>query len=195
MGGALIVWRHPRPVGVEGRCIGRIDVAVDQRRAKRLAHRIRARARAEGWARIVVTSPLRRCAAVGQWLARWGWRHRVDARLIELDFGDWDGRPWTSIAPAELAAWTDDFSDHHPGGGESVRELMARCAAWLEELGGHEGTGARPCCVVGHAGWINAARWVAAGRAQPGSAADWPRVLGYGEAESFASSSGGAESQ
>ncbi len=190
MGAALItVWRHPRPEAVAGRCIGRTEVVVDGRKAKRLAHRIRARARREGWPRVVVTSPLIRCAVVGRWLARWGWQHRVDVRLAELHFGDWDGKRWQDIAAAEIEAWTAGFADHAPGGGESVRELMARCRTFMAAWGD------ATVCVVGHAGWVNAARWVAAGRTEPGAAAEWPEALRYSAAETFFSSSGGAESQ
>lgn len=189
MGAALTVWRHPRPAAVVGRCIGRTEVPVDRRKAKRLAHRIRARARREGWPRVVVTSPLSRCADVGRWLACWGWQHRVDACLAELHFGDWDGKLWQDIAAADIEAWTLDFADHAPGGGESVRQLMARCRAFMAACG--DG----PMCVVGHAGWVNTARWVVAGRTEPGTAAEWPAALRYGAAETFFSSSGGAESQ
>lgn len=189
MAAALIVWRHPRPVGAPGSCIGRTDLPVDRRKAKRLAHRIRRRVRRERWARVVVTSPLRRSAEVGRWLARWGFEHRIDVRLSELDFGRWEGRCWTGIAAAEVGAWTDDFADHAPGGGESVRQLMDRCRSFFADLGDV------PLCVVGHAGWINAARWVAAGSTQPRSAAEWPAALRYAAAVTFFKSSGGAESQ
>ena len=74
-------WRHPRPRGVAGRCIGRTDVAVDPRKARRLARRIHREALREvahgqaapgliapgliapGQAapRVVCCSPLRRC--------------------------------------------------------------------------------------------------------------------------------------
>ena len=189
MGGPLTVWRHPRPAGVAGRCIGRTDVPVDRRKAKRLAHRIRQQARRGRWPHIVFTSPLCRSASVGRWLARWGWQHIIDARLAELDFADWDGRPWQDIAAAEIEAWTDSFADHQPGGGESVRQLMLRCGDFIASRG-HE-----PTCMVGHAGWINALRWIAAGRTEPGEAIDWPAAARYGAGESFFSSSGGAESQ
>lgn len=170
--GELIVWRHARPRGVEGRCIGRTDVAVDRRKSKRLAHRIRACARRLGLPRVVLTSPLRRSADVGRWLARWGWRHRLDARLLELDFGDWDGGEWTAIAAARIDAWCADFASHRPGGGESVAALLERCAAFIAE--------APAACVVGHAGWINAALWLErAGGALPEAAA-WPHAVGYG---------------
>lgn len=132
---ALWLWRHPRPEGAAGRCIGQTDLPLHHRRAKRLAHRIRATARRHGLPRAVWTSPLRRCADVGRWLARWGWRHHIDARLLELDFGAWDGRPWTAIAWAEVQAWEADFSGHAPGGGEPLAAMARRVAHWVVDGG------------------------------------------------------------
>ncbi len=177
-GGTLTVWRHPRPIGAAGRCIGRTDVAVDRRKAKRLAHRIRAFARRAGLPRHVVTSPLRRAAAVGRILAGWGFRHELDPRLAELDFGAWDGRRWNEIGAAEVGAWTDDFARHAPGGGEPVEALLGRCAAVLAQPGA--------ALAVGHAGWISGARWLeAAGDVRP-TAAGWPAAIRYGRACRFA---------
>ena len=148
----LWLWRHPRATGAAGRCIGQTDLAVDRRRAKRLAHRIRQTARLHSLPRVVWTSPLQRCADVGCWLARWGWQHRVDARLLELDFGGWDGRPWTTIAHADVAAWEADFAQHAPGGGEALAALVARCRAFIAT---QPGDGA-PLLMVAHAGWMQA---------------------------------------
>lgn len=168
----LWIWRHPKPIGAAGRCIGRTDLPVDPRRAKRLAHRIRQTARREGLPHEVWSSPLRRCADVARWLRRWGWRHRVDARLLELDFGAWDGRSWTSIPYAEVAAWEADFTGHAPGGGESLNQLRVRIGGYL--VASTEG----PRLIVGHAGWINALRTCA--RAVI-NADDWPVPLLYGQ--------------
>lgn len=161
------VWRHPSPRNAAGRCIGRTDVAVDSRKAKRLAHRVRQWARRSGAPRVVITSPLRRAADVGRWLARWGWEHRIDARLGELDFGAWDGRPWSEIGAASVDAWCADFVRHAPGGGEPVARLLQRCAAFLSEP---------PCCVVSHAGWISAALWLDGHEDEP-SATQWPAAV------------------
>lgn len=189
MAALLIVWRHPRPVGVAGRCIGRTDVPVDRRKAKRLAHHIRQRARRESLPRVVWTSPLQRSADVGRWLARWGWQHRVDVRLSELDFGDWDGQPWSVIGEAELSAWTAAFATHAPGGGESLAQLMSRCKAFLA------GQGQQGGCVVSHAGWINAALRVFAGLPVPTPATEWPAAVAYAASVDLAIKPGGAESQ
>src|SRR5258706_5442694 len=166
--GTLNLWRHARPAGVEGRCIGRVDVVVDKRKSKRLAHRIRTWARRNGTPAIIITSPLARCAAVGRHLAAWGWAHRVDARLSELDFGTWDGQRWDQIDAASVDAWTRDFADHRPGGGESVAQLIARCNAFTTEL-----QGGGDVCVVTHAGWISAAVWTQRPEAGALSATSW----------------------
>ncbi len=169
----LHAWRHPRAPGAEGRCIGgRTDLRVDPRRAKRLAHRIRAFARQRGLRHVVVTSPLQRSRAVGCWLARWGWRHRVDAALSELDFGRWDGQPWTAVPRAEFDAWCADFERQPPGGGETV-------AALLQRVRGFDPGAAR--IVVTHGGWLSAARWLRDGRGAPPDSARWPAAPLYGQ--------------
>lgn len=162
----LWVWRHPKAQGAEGRCIGRTDLPVDRRRAKRLAHRIRRVVRQQGLAREVSVSPLRRCREVGRWLRRWGWTVTVDERLLELDFGAWDGRSWTQIAWAEVEAWQADLLHHAPGGGESLAQLAARVQSFVDDR-------EVPRIAVSHGGWMNALRNVPRGL-QRLAAADWP---------------------
>lgn len=177
-GSRLTVWRHPKPAAdVRGLCIGRTDLPVDRRRAKRLAHRIRHWARSNGAGKEVWTSPLRRSADVGRWLARWGWRHRVDSRLAEMDFGAWDGLRWEEIGVVAVEAWCADFANHSPGGGESVADLLVRCDDLRRELAKR---GAPPC-IVGHAGWISAATWLDLRLGRMPSASEWPASKGYGE--------------
>ena len=177
---AVWVWRHPLPIGVAGRCIGRTDVRVDPRRSKRLARRIQAVARREGLGRVVHSSPLQRCANVGRWLRRWGWKHVVDVDLLELDFGTWDGLPWAHVPHAEVDAWCAAFATHAPGGGEPLARLLQRAAAWVPNAGTGPQTGT--VMVVGHAGWMLARRWVQThGPGVWPQAADWPQAPGHGQ--------------
>lgn len=179
---AFWCWRHPRAAAAAGRCIGRTDLPVDRRRAKRLAHRVRAVARRERLPRVVWVSPLQRSLAVGRWLARWGFACHIDARLAELDFGRWDGRAWAGVPWAEVQAWEADLRDHAPGGGESLAQLTARVRGFVAE---RAAAGDAAVLLVGHGGWItalthplpeaglvDAARWPAPPR--HGTLVRWP---------------------
>jgi alpha-ribazole phosphatase len=175
---ALWLWRHPPAIGAAGRCIGRTDLPVDRRKARRLAHRIRAEARRHGLPREVWTSPLARSAAVGRCLRGWGWRWTVDARLAEMDFGRWEGRPWAEVPCDEVLAWQHALLHHAPGGGESLAALAARARAFVAEAAeAAGGPGAR--LVVGHGGWINALCHVAPDALQV-DAARWPAPPKHG---------------
>ncbi len=173
----LMVWRHPRPDGATGRCIGAgTDLPVQPRRAKRLARRIQQVARRRRLPHHVVTSPLQRCADVGRWLKRWGWQHTQDPTLLELDFGAWDGRAWDDISRADIDAWVVDFAAYAPGGGEALTALMARVASFQTDAP----------FVVSHGGWMLACRWAEEhGLAVVPTASIWPAAPAYCECWTF----------
>ncbi|WP_428425046.1 histidine phosphatase family protein [Methylibium sp.] len=177
--GLFCAWRHPTPKGAAGRCIGaRTDLPVDRRKAKRLAHHIRAVARRKALPRVVATSPLARCRDVGRWLRRFGFRHVVDARLAELDFGAWEGRLWCAIEQLEVDAWARDLAGQAPGGGERVQALLARVAAVHRQPSA--------ALLVTHGGWLSAAAWLMRGEPKAPTAGEWPRAPGYGRCVRFA---------
>lgn len=183
---ACWIWRHPRPHDVAGRCIGHTDVPIDKRKAKRLAHRIRQQARRHGLPRLIHTSPLRRCAAVGRVLRSWGWRHHIDPALLEMDFGDWDGSPWSAIEQAQVDAWCDDFLHHAPGGGESLAGLFRRVEDWAVSVRlQHSGPASAPRLVVGHAGWMLTLAWLSTRSDRPTRAVQWPAPPAYGQCRQF----------
>jgi alpha-ribazole phosphatase len=168
----LWCWRHPRAIDARGRCIGQTDLAVDPRKARRLAHYICAVVRQRGLPREVWVSPLQRSRDVGRVLAGWGYRVHVDARLMELHFGAWDGRPWTQIAWDEVEAWQADLLHHAPGGGESLAMLAQRVQGFVADAQ----TTARPRLVVTHGGWLNALQQLPSllPPAAALAAVDWP---------------------
>ena len=109
--------------------------------------------------------------------------HRIDAQLVEMNFGAWEGGQWSAIPRAEIDAWAQDFEHYAAGGGESVRMLVERVAAWNPS---------GIALVVTHAGWMRARRWnemarTASGVAQtsvvtlPLSAQTFPASPTYGE--------------
>ena len=172
----LQVWRHPRPDKAAGRCIGAAtDLAVHRRRAKRLARRIQQVARRQRLPHHIVTSPLQRCADVGRWLRRWGWRHEIDPALRELDFGAWDGQAWAVISKAAIDAWVADFAAYAPGGGEALTALLARVTGFQTEA----------AFAVSHGGWMLARRWLDEHGLELPEASQWPAPPAYGECWTF----------
>jgi len=66
--------------------------------------------------------------------ARLAWGEpRTDARLREINFGELEGRDWTTLDPVYKKALAD-FDGFHPPGGETLIEVRTRVEAFLAEL-------------------------------------------------------------
>lgn len=176
----LLLVRHAKPLVPPGTCYGASDIPADAQHTARAARALAGRLPAGAH---VVCSPLQRCAALAAAVTdlRPDVRTQVDSRLREMDFGDWEGRPWREIARAQIEAWTGDFARHRPGGGESVASLLARVALALEESRGWAiETGCAPVWIT-HAGVMRAAMLLAKGSVSLPQPDRWPRrVLRFG---------------
>jgi alpha-ribazole phosphatase len=147
---ALILLRHTRPVGAEGLCYGRSELAL----AEDFNDQVPQIARDLPLFRRVISSPLTRCLHLAQALASTrAVPLSVDQRLIEMDFGTWERRPWSRLPRDELDAWAADLLNARPHGGETVAELSERTCAALADAG----QGTVPALLVTHAGVIKAA--------------------------------------
>lgn len=74
--------------------------------------------------------------------------YRLDSRLMELTFGDWEGftiDDLRAVEPALVQSRETDKWGFVPPGGESYRMLSARIAGWLNTV-------VRPTVVVSHGG-------------------------------------------
>jgi broad specificity phosphatase PhoE len=98
---------------------------------------------------LVVASPLRRARETAE---AFGQPVAIDARLVERDFGAWEGRPWAELWPTvDPALLTDPFAyaAFTPPGAEPAEVVRARIAAAILELTAEAGTTA---LAVTHAG-------------------------------------------
>jgi alpha-ribazole phosphatase len=128
----LILVRHPRPIAAPGLCYGSTDLAVDPGDCRRVLGELQA-ALPPGTP--LYSSPLQRCAVLAAALAATSRAPlRFDPRVAEMDFGDWEMRPWDDIARVEIDAWTADLVHYRPGGGESVLAMATRIGAFRDEL-------------------------------------------------------------
>jgi alpha-ribazole phosphatase len=181
--------RHAQPLVASGICYGRLDVAAD---AVATAQCARALAAQLPSGTRVVSSPLQRCEQLAAALRglRPDLAYKTEPRLQEMDFGLWEGLAWQAIAPAELAAWTDDFAGYAVGhSGESVRGFMARVGAVFDGL-----QGAADTLWITHAGVIRAVDLLARGLRQPTQASQWPLdAPNYGQWRTLALPTGQAQ--
>lgn len=130
MSTAVLV-RHTRLVkDVAGLCYGRAEVALADTFVEE-ARRLQA---ALPWTpREVWTSPAARCRLLAEVLAA-GAPVRVDGRLQELDFGEWEGRRWETFRGQQSEAWALDPWTGRPPGGESGLEMWTRVTAVRAEV-------------------------------------------------------------
>ncbi len=147
---ALILLRHTTPEVPPNVCYGQTDLDVtatfETESAKACA--------ALPTVRLVVTSPLIRCRRLADFV---GQQLKLpveeDCRLMEMDFGTWEGQAWSAVPRAEIDAWAEDFLHARPHGGESVAELRARTTDVLMDWSDSYGS----TLVVTHSGVIRAA--------------------------------------
>ena len=172
---SVIIWRHPKPINAAGICLGHTNLAVDPRRTRNLAYRVKQEARRLNLPPVVHVSPLQRSRGVGEFLQAQGWQVKVDPLLIEFNFGAWDGLPWEEIDRHEMDTWCENFADYAPGGAENLKQLFSRVEAWLNYPTN------QTRLVVGHAGWINAALMLAAKKPLPNSPEHWSSSVNYGK--------------
>ena len=175
----MTLWlvRHAQPLIKPGVCYGQLDVAADPPATQTCADEL-IRVLPE---RIQVTnSPLQRCELLALYLR--GLKpdlvSKSDPRLQEMHFGNWEGRPWADIDPAELSAWTDNFAHYRAGTtGESVTQFMNRVAVAFDGL-----DPAKDTLWVTHAGVIRAAGLIANGIRHISRADEWPKEApAYGQ--------------
>jgi alpha-ribazole phosphatase len=80
---------------------------------------------------IVYSSPALRCVELAKEVST---DFKTDARLQELDFGDWEGKTWDTVDQAALQCWMDDYVHVCVPGGESMVQMRDRVMEFWNEL-------------------------------------------------------------
>ena len=163
----LILVRHGESTGNADRLLmGRIDAPLTEQglaQARALAPWVAGASR-------VISSPLSRARATAEALAT-GLPIEIDDRWVEVDYGEYDGRPLGSVPSEVWTRWRSD-PDFRPPGGETLAETSARVRGACDELFATEGDGARgqgPVVVVSHVSPIKAATCWALGLGDQGA--------------------------
>lgn len=103
----------------------------------------------------IYSSPLTRCRQLAAYCG-FDAVTREDARLKEMNFGDWEMQRWDDISDPNLQKWYADWINQPTTNGESFRGQYARVVSFLDEIT-QQGEEA-PILVFTHGGVINCAR-------------------------------------
>jgi alpha-ribazole phosphatase len=143
----LVLIRHLAPLIAPGVCYGGLDVPLDPAAARQIG--ARAADPALRGVRHVWTSPASRCRLLAEAIAlTLNVAVTVDPRLQELDFGEWEGKPWDTVARTELDRWAASPLTFAPPGGESGEALIRR----VREFAGDLWLFQKDCVIVSHGG-------------------------------------------
>jgi alpha-ribazole phosphatase len=188
----LLLIRHPAPQVAAGLCYGQTDLPCLDHDVQEAANQLITQLPKQFQ---LTSSPLQRCEQLSQYLCRLhgNLTFSTDARLKEMNFGEWELQAWDVIARSQLDAWTDDFAHYRCGGiGESTTLLLDRVITrYADSLKDYLASGL-PQVWVTHAGVMRAMLWlsmqppalIASWCSEPGfrlqahphlHARDWPR--------------------
>ena len=105
---------------------------------------------------VVFSSPLQRCLQLAQRAVdHFNFSSpMIDARLLELNFGDWEMRSWRDIPQGIVGDWTDEHVKQAPPNGESYQDLHLRAKAFLADLAKDRNN--KQALIFTHAGVIRA---------------------------------------
>lgn len=140
--------RHTQPDIATNICYGQSDIplatsfeAEKQAILQQLNHHYDA----------VFSSPLVRCIQLAEAISTP--IYQIDKRLLEMDFGIWELKPWHQIHSAQFEEWLADFVYIQAEQGESFIQLYQRVVDFVNDLTTQD---YQSIAIVTHAGVIRA---------------------------------------
>lgn len=138
--------RHPSVSVKKGTCYGRLDVPLSQtatQEGQALCDQLANQSCTQ-----IFSSPSKRCLMLANQL---GGPIIQDPRLLELNFGEWEGLHWDDIHRPAADAWFEDYYRTAPPEGEAYQAMIERVIAFKKE---HLDRAESPIWVITHAGVI-----------------------------------------
>ena len=103
----------------------------------------------------IYSSPLKRCAVLAEVFTDSPEKVIYDQRLMELDFGKWEGKAWNEIEKSEEAKlWFNDYLNTPCPGGESYTDLLRRVQDFINCL--KKKDAGKTVLIICHGGTIRA---------------------------------------
>lgn len=123
------VIRHTAVAAAKGLCYGQYDIALAENSAQDIAELLSKLPKDFDQ---VYSSPSSRCSLLAEQLSTKSISYSAD--LMEMNFGDWENRPWDDLDQAALSTWMNDFVRTKAPSGENLEELSGRVNAFISML-------------------------------------------------------------
>ena len=148
-----IVWiRHTSVEVPQGTCYGQTDVPLKASFTMEAETTYKEFQRVARGIERVYTSPMSRCRKLAAYC---GFPDAIeDARLLELDFGDWEMQRFEDIKDPRLQLWYEDYLHVAATNGESFQDQYTRVCTFIEAL---KRAGMQRVAVFTHGGVIRCA--------------------------------------
>ncbi len=141
--------RHTQPNIAQGVCYGATDLTLADSFETEFLHIIKTLppdifAQQTEKPMPIYSSPLQRCAILAHKLAEnLPSKHvHFDARLQEMNFGDWEMKEWTGIPEDSWKIWKNDWVNMPAPNGESQQMVFDRAVTSVQEIMAHNPNGA-----------------------------------------------------
>jgi alpha-ribazole phosphatase len=120
--------RHTAVGVADGTCYGHLDVPLSSDASAQI-HRVLEKFESQP-DDVIYSSPSTRCAQLAHAICA---EPIIDERLMEFNFGAWEGRLWAALPRAEIDAWAADIEFGRAPGGDNLAAVLARADACLGE--------------------------------------------------------------
>lgn len=147
--------RHTQPNVDKNICYGQLDLALAESFENDF-HTIQSKLPLN--VDIIYTSPLERCVELSKKIAdayQYDIKnYKADTRLMELNFGEWEGKSWDDIDKNILGEWMSNFVKYRVPGGENFEDLYERAMGFWEREIKQNSENSYRMLIVSHAGFI-----------------------------------------
>ena len=133
----MILWtfRHTKPYNPNDVCYGRLDFDVSDTFPEESDSAISDFLKQNAHPTQMFSSPLLRCIRLAEKLSKeTGLPFQKEDRLIELNFGSWEGEKLSKVPRNEMAAWQKDLRGYRFTNGESFHDVDKRVESFLDTL-------------------------------------------------------------
>lgn len=146
--------RHTSVAVPQGVCYGKTDVALAPAFPEEASH-VKKKLQGQSFPE-VYCSPSTRCLRLAEVLS--DEKPVCDSRLMEMNFGEWEGKYYDEITDPRLQEWYSDYINVRATGGESFMDQQARFNNFIEDM---KTKGKNDVLIVTHAGILMQAQILA----------------------------------